>query len=460
MKVKRFFAASMSQAMKQVREELGPEASIIGNRRVAGGIELTAALDYEPVRVSPPTPGLDQELKKTREQLVTARARLDAGERANDGPVVNRQMFGNSMREAAEGGSAEAREFLARLQEEASEPYVAPLAKAKKPAPAEHELADSAARMQDNADIQAMKSELAGLRELLEVQLGTMAWGQINQQQPRQAGLWRKLTQLGLPAEQCQQLMAQVADIKDQRQAWRLLLAHLAHSLPVASCDLVDQGGVIALVGPTGAGKTTTLGKLAARYVLKHGSQHVALVTMDTYRIGAHEQLRTLGRILNVPVRVVDEQNALEDVLADFAGKRLVLVDTAGMHGDDPELRSQLDELARQGSRVQPLLVLPATSQYRVLKSAWHSYKRCNLAACVLTKVDEAATLGEGLGLAMEVGLPVAYLADGQRIPDDISQAAGHKLVSRAVSLASEETPADATMADVFAGILNSQRAG
>ncbi|SDU12429.1 flagellar biosynthesis protein FlhF [Halopseudomonas salegens] len=458
MKVKRFFAANMSQAMKQVRDELGPEASIIGNRRVVGGIELTAALDYEPARVTPPTPGLDRELKKTREQMVTARARLDAGERSSDSPVVNRQMFGDSMREAAESGSTEARDFLARLQQEATEPYVAPLAKPAKAPEAYSEQASSSAS--DSAGMQAMKAELAGLRDLLEVQLGSMAWGQINQQQPKQAGLWRKLTQLGLPAELSQQLMTKVADISDQRQAWRLLLAHLAHSLPVAEADLVDKGGVIALVGPTGAGKTTTLGKLAARYVLKHGSQHVALVTMDTYRIGAHEQLRTLGRILNVPVRVVDEQNNLSEVLADFADKRLVLVDTAGMHGDDPELRSQLNELAQQGRRVQPLLVLPATSQYRVLKAAWHSYKRCNLVGCVLTKVDEAATLGEGLGLAMEVGLPLAYLADGQRIPDDISKAVGHKLVSRAVSLASEETPADATMADVFAGILNSQRAG
>ncbi len=459
MKVKRFFAANMSQAMKQVRDELGPEASIIGNRRVVGGIELTAALDYEPVRITPPTPGLDRELKKTREQLVTARARLDAGERSNDSPVVNRQMFGDSMREAAESGSAEAREFLARLQQEASEPYIAPMPKPAKPAAAAYS-EQAAASPGDSSGMQAMQAELAGLRQLLEVQLGGMAWGQINQQQPKQATLWRKLTQLGLPAELSQQLMTKVADIADQRQAWRLLLAHLAHSLPTTEGDLVDKGGVVALVGPTGAGKTTTLGKLAARYVLKHGSQHVALVTMDTYRIGAHEQLRTLGRILNVPVRVVDERNSLGDVLADFSSKRLVLVDTAGMHGDDPELHSQLNELAQQGRSVQPLLVLPATSQYRVLKAAWHSYKRCSLAGCVLTKVDEAATLGEGLGLAIEVGLPLAYLADGQRIPDDISQAVGHKLVSRAVSLASEETPADATMADVFAGILNSQRAG
>ncbi|MEH6389812.1 MAG: flagellar biosynthesis protein FlhF [Pseudomonas profundi] len=445
MKVKRFFAADMRQAMKLVRDEMGADASIIANRRVAGGVELTAALDYEAPRVTPPTPGLDQELKKTQERIVKARAQLGEGGQPADGPQVNRQLFGETMRQAVEQGSPVAQQLLARLQNEhATE--ARPETRAAAPQP-------------DTADtgIGAMRAELAGLREMLETQLGNMAWGQINQQRPHQASLWRRLTQLGLPAELSKQLMAKVADVTDIRQAWRMLLAHLAHSIPVIRDELIEQNGVIALVGPTGAGKTTSLGKLAARYVLKHGSQHVALVTMDTFRIGAHEQLRTLGRILNVPVRVVDEQNSLSDVLKEFSGKRMVLVDTAGMQGQDPQLRSQLSELAAQGQRVRTLLVLAATSQYQVLKSAYHHYKSCGLSGCILTKIDEAATLGESLGLAMEQALPVAYMADGQRIPDDICQAVGHKLVSRAVSMASNagEAPADEAMGNVFAGILH-----
>ncbi|SDR95720.1 flagellar biosynthesis protein FlhF [Halopseudomonas xinjiangensis] len=448
MKVKRFFAADMRQAMKLVREELGPDASIIANRRVVGGVELTAALDYEAPRLTPPTPGLGQELKKTQEKILSARAELESGERNTGGPQVNRQLFGETMRQAVESGSPVAQALLARMQsEQASQPAAAPAAQVAAPA------------AEEGAGLSAMRAELAGLREMLETQLGSLAWGQVNQHQPRQASLWRRLTQLGLPAELCKELLSRVADITDTRQAWRLLLAHLAQSIPVIREELIEQGGVIALVGPTGAGKTTTLGKLAARYVLKHGSQHVALVTMDTYRIGAHEQLRTLGRILNVPVRVVDEQNSLSDVLDEFTGKRLVLVDTAGLQAQDPQLRGQLGELAAQGKRVKTMLVLAATSQYRVLKAAFHNYRACGLSGCILTKVDEAATLGESLGLAMEQGLPVAYLADGQRIPDDISKAVGHQLVSRAVSLAGNEAPADQAMADVFAGILHTQRA-
>lgn len=447
MRVKRFFAADMRSAMKLVREEMGPEASIIANRRVAGGIELTAALDYEAPRLTPPTPGLDAELKKTQERILSARASLQAGERPSEGPSVNRQLFGDSMRQAAEQGSPVARDLLDRLNSETAAPAPASLAMPQRGAPAGA----------DNLD--DMRAEIAGLRDLLEAQLGGLAWGQVSRHQPRQASLWRRLVQLGLPAELCKELLARVADVTDPRQAWRMLLAHLAQGIPVMREELIEQGGVIALVGPTGAGKTTTLGKLAARYVLKHGSQHVALVTMDTFRIGAHEQLRTLGRILNVPVRVVDEQHSLQDVLDEFAGKRLVLVDTAGLQAQDPQLRGQLAELAAQGARLRTLLVLAATSQYRVLKAAWHNYRSCDLAGCILTKVDEAGSLGEAIGLAMEQRLPVAYVADGQRIPDDLSRGVGHQLVSRAVGLAGSEMAEDQTMADVFAGILHTRHA-
>ncbi|GGC97970.1 flagellar biosynthesis protein FlhF [Halopseudomonas salina] len=454
MKVKRFFAADMRQAMKLVREELGADASIIGNRRVVGGVELTAAVDYEAPRLTPPTPGLSQELKKTQERIVSARAQLEAGDRSTEQPSVNRQLFGETMRQAVRDGSPVARELLDRLNNEIADPVPeAPRAQAAPTRQQTHSEPES------SSGLSAMRDEIAGLREMLEAQLGSMAWGQVNQQRPQQASLWRRLTQLGLPAELSQKLLQLVANETNTRQAWRMLLAHLAHSIPVMREELVDQGGIVALVGPTGAGKTTTLGKLAARYVLKHGSQHVALVTMDTYRIGAHEQLRTLGRILNVPVRVVDEQNSLADVLQEFSGKRLVLVDSAGLQAQDPHLHGQLNQLAALGHRVSKLLVLAATSQYQVLKAAYHTYKVCGLSGCVLTKVDEAATLGEALGLAMQQGLPVAYLADGQRIPDDIAKAVGHQLVSRAVSLAGNEAPADQAMADVFAGILHTQRA-
>src|SRR5690606_32997853 len=278
MRVKRFFAADMRSAMKLVRDEMGADASIIANRRVAGGIELTAALDYEAPRLTPPTPGLDTELKKTQERILSARASLQAGETPAAGPSVNRQLFGDSMRQAAERGSPVARELLDRLNNERAAPA------AEAPAAAVSAAASAVAvPAADSLDV--MRAEIAGLRDLLESQLGSLAWGKVNQQQPRQASLWRRLVHLGLPADLCRSLLARAEGVWGVRQAWRVLLAFLAQRFPLVRRGRTRPGGVLALVGPTGAGKAATLGKLAARYVRKHGSEHVALVTMETFRI-------------------------------------------------------------------------------------------------------------------------------------------------------------------------------
>jgi flagellar biosynthesis protein FlhF len=200
-------------------------------------------------------------------------------------------------------------------------------------------------------------------------------------------------------------------------------------------------------------GKTTTLAKLAARYVLKYGAQQIALVSMDSYRIGAQEQLKTLGRILGVSVTHVDPGQSLTQALAPLARKRVVLIDTAGLPANDPALKMQLETLASRSVKARNFLVLAATSQSQVLKAAYHSYKRCGLSGCILTKLDEAASLGEVLGLAIGQHLPVAYLADGPRIPDDLQVPRSHQLVSRAVSLQAPEDPSEEAMADLFAGL-------
>jgi len=427
MQVKRFFAADMRQAMKLVRDELGPDASIIGNRRVAGGVELTAALDYQaPVAASKPNPALEAELRKTQAKIAQARADLSTPARMNDGVRGDRQMYGT------EKPRRSAAETLAAAMD-------APVA----PAPA----------TVGQQALEAMRFELNGLRELIEVQLGSIAWNQLQNQRPKQAGLWRRLQRMGLPADLSRNLLERVASIADPKQAWRMLLAHLARSINTPEIDLLEQGGVIALVGPAGMGKTTTLAKLAARYVLKYGAQSIALVSMDSFRIGAQEQIKTLGRILNVPVTLVDPGQSLIQAMAPLARKRLVLIDTAGLPANDPALRMQLEALSSLSLNVKNYLVLAATSQSQVLKSAWQNYRSCGLAGCILTKLDEAGSLGEALALAISQHLPVAYLADGPKIPDDLHVARAHQLVSRAVSLQSPEEPCEDAMADMFAGL-------
>lgn len=424
MQVKRFFAADMRTAMKLVRDELGADASIIGNRRVAGGVELTAALDYQ-VPAAParqPNPALEAELRKTQAKIATAQAELTT--RTQVDASKDRQLFG-----AADSLPADSLAAVMRKSQAAP------------------------AAATDQRALDAMRFELHGLRELIEVQLGSIAWGQLQNRRPQQANLWRRLQRMGLSAELSKALLERVSTVTEPRQAWRMLLAHLAHAIKTPKQEPMEEGGVIALVGPAGMGKTTTLAKLAARYVLKYGAQHIALVSLDSYRIGAQEQLKTLGRILNVPVTLVDPGQSLTQALAPLARKRVVLIDTAGLPANDPALRMQLETLASRGVNAKNYLVMAATSQGQVLKAAYHSYKRCGLSGCILTKADEATSLGEVLGLAISQRLPVAYLTDGPRIPDDLQIPRSHQLVSRAVGLQATQDPSEDTMAEMFAGL-------
>lgn len=413
MQVKRFFAADMRQAMKLVRDELGVDAAIIGNRRLAGGVELVAALNYQLPNelVREPNLQLEAELRKTQEMIASAQV-----------------------------------EMAIRSESEQAQP--APAVRAVPATPRNDPTSTE-------GKLDAMRSELSGLRELIEMQLGTMVWGNIQENQPLVANLWRRMQRIGLPVDVSKQLMDHVAEETDSRRAWRIVLAHLARSLRVPEREPLDEGGVIALVGPAGMGKTTTLAKMAARYVLKHGAKNVALVSMDGYRIGAQEQLKTLGKILNVSVTQVEPGESLLDAVEPLRKKRLVLIDTAGLPTADPALRQQLDALATGDLKARNYLVLAATSQEQVLRATYQSYQRCGLAGCVVTKLDEALSLGEILGVLVSEKLPLAYLADGPRIPDDLHAPRSHQLVSRAVRLQMSEDPSEDLMADMFAGLYN-----
>ncbi|MDH4656327.1 flagellar biosynthesis protein FlhF [Pseudomonas sp. JS3066] len=449
MQVKRFFAADMRQAMKLVRDELGADAAIIGNRRVAGGVELTAALDYPMPAAAPsrPNPALEAELRKTQARIAEAQAELTTRAQADAGK--DRQLFAGEPLTAIESELPES-VLAAAMSRPRAVPRAAEPVSAPKPAAV------------DQAALDAMRFELSGLRELIEVQLGSIAWGQMQSRRPQQASLWRRLQRMGLPAELARALLDKVAKVSEPRQAWRMLLAHLSHAIRTPQTEPLEEGGVIALVGPAGMGKTTTLAKMAARYVLKYGAQNVALVSMDSFRIGAQEQIKTLGRILNVPVTLVDPGQSLTQAVAPLARKRVVLIDTAGLPVNDPALTMQLEALASRAINAKNYLVMAATSQSQVLKAAYHSYKRCGLVGCIITKADEAASLGEVLGLAIGQHLPVAYLADGPRIPDDLQVPRSHQLVSRAVSLQAPEDPSEEAMADLFAGLYQNpaRRAG
>lgn len=421
MKVKRFFAPTMPQALRMVREEMGADAVILSNRRVDGGIEIVTALDYNEGE---------------------ARAQLGVADpvATNSGRVAALQAE-HHLRLEGELGRARSRIRDVRDRTAAHNGGARSMDQGSSKA--------SAAPVQGNvSDAQTeawaeMRAEIHSLRELLQNRQGA------EPQQARaervglvQQRLQERLCDLGLGRELAGTLAKEHAQGRLDN-SWKAALKGLATTVAVEGREWMDRGGIYAVVGTTGAGKTTTLGKLAARHVLKHGADSVALITTDRYRVAAHEQLFVFGRILNVPVRVLDESNSLDSLLDELGDRHLVLIDTAGLNASDRGWQEQMNELAQSRHPIQTYLLMAATSQPRIMKSTWHLYKMMGLTGCILTKLDEALTLGEALDFAVESRLPVAYYTDGQKIPQDLHRAGAGTLVKLAVRRlqALNETP-------------------
>jgi flagellar biosynthesis protein FlhF len=195
---------------------------------------------------------------------------------------------------------------------------------------------------------------------------------------------------------------------------------------------MLDAGGVFALMGPTGAGKTTTTAKLAARFVVRHGAEKLALLTTDSYRIGGHEQLRIYGKILGVTVHAVRDVADLRVTLSELRHKHTVLIDTVGMSQRDQAVAEQVEMLCEAGKPVKRLLLLNATSHGDTLNEVVEAYQKRGLDGCILSKIDEAASLGPALDCAIRHQLNVHYLATGQRVPEDLHIANRQYLIHRA----------------------------
>lgn len=346
-------------------------------------------------------------------------------------PLVDPVVTGHDVR--AKPDTASFREALLSNTRDAQDAKIDALLAREKPASLAGPSGVEA--IEHNLQLSELQAEIADMRLLLEQQLDRLTdQHAITSDSPILASIARRLERLSLPKDVVAKVINACIKTKTLGDAWPEALAKLAQQLPTTGQDVVDQGGVFAFVGPTGSGKTTTIGKLAARYVLEHGAGKVALITTDTYRIAAHDQLRSLARILRIPVRVVDEANPLDMVLRSLRHCSLVLIDTAGFRHGDPHLKAQLSALAEQ-QQVKTYLVMSSNSQAQMLKASVHAYGAARLQGCVLTKLDETASIGEALGVVMQTRLPIAYTTDGQDIPKNLDVARAHQLVAKAVAL-------------------------
>ena len=282
----------------------------------------------------------------------------------------------------------------------------------------------------------AMRQEITTLRGMLEQQLNGLAWSDLKKNNPMRAKLIKQLLELGFSPDLSDQVIAAAEGQTDYRRAWQLTLSALAEKLPIKDDDVVLNGGVVALVGATGVGKTTTIAKLAARYALRHGRNSIVLITTDTYRIGALEQLRTYGRILGIPVKIAHNKKQLQDLLRLLGDKKFVLIDTAGMGQRDIRLMEQFSVISDCAKGLKTLLVLSSTTHRAALDETVRTFSNVEINSCILSKLDETSNLGGALSVVAEHQLPVAYISDGQRVPEDLHLARAHTLINRCVTIA------------------------
>lgn len=454
MQVKRFVAADMRRALEMVRHELGSDAIILSSSRTKEGVELLTTQakpempDLPPERqtLSSAGPGSDSADKEPEHQsLSPGEARAQAIEQARRRQLAQKELDDSAREYLKPNQTVNAGIPLRRPDTGPRRlvPNMAQDSSPKRPAQtaAERYSLDEAPEHRDQPKLHELQEELAEMRFLLEDQLAQVLGAQESARPPVLASIGRRLERMGLSGNLIDNLVSRVNTQKGLAGAWSGALAGLAQELPVDASDPVAKGGVYALVGPTGAGKTTSIGKLAARFVLQNGSpRDLALVTLDTHRIGGHDQLRSMARILGVDFKRVEDADSLDRVLYSLRRHRLVLIDTAGFRPGDERLGAQLRALELQPG-VRNLLVLPGNSQERVLKASVHAYGGAGLSGCLVTKLDESASLGEVLGVVIQSRLPIVYTTDGQDIPKDMAVARAHQLVAKSAALIKQREP-------------------
>ena len=470
MKIKRFVAPDMRTAFALVRQEQGPDAVILSNRMTDDGVEIVAASNYDetlvqrtleamrpaaPAEPAPPVPSFargpqgqtrGEQTRNESSALSPAEAAAAYFSRMTAAPATNDPQSPPAPTAAMEPErpapatfAVDPHSFAARLAAslppvpmETPEPAaVSVAAPAEAPtAPTLSVVADNAARARaEDEQLVQMRAELAAMREMIEGEMHRLTDERLRGS-PVRAQAMDLLDDYGFDAGITRDVALQIPADTELHRGRGLMLGLLSRKLPILPQDPLEQGGVIALVGPTGAGKTTTIAKLAAAYADRHNPRDVALVTTDTVRVGGREQLHSYGRQLGIAVHEADSDVRLAQTLERLRDYKLVLIDTAGMGQRDRNLVGQLNWL-RAAGQVHTLLVLPANSHFGDLDEVVRRFSGAQPHGVVLTKVDETGRLGSALSVIVDHQLPMAWITDGQRVPDDLHRASAPNLVLR-----------------------------
>jgi len=476
MNVSRHVAKDMRTALALVRDLHGPDAVILSNKKVPEGIEITAAVDYDESLLEPAKtgakkytfPDVDEAanndvehakelinntqaptIKKPKFEYTPARRQKVETESENLPELDFTVELSSAVKKTADKkkpvtpvieatvrGSEKAREIESYLAKNELEEITQETIK--------QENIPEVAWTQDSL-LDDMRKELHSLKSLVENQISGFAWGEMSRQTPVRAGVLRKLVALGLTPGVARHIAYRIKEDLGHRKAWYRALAMFARQVPIAGDTILTNGGVVALVGPAGVGKTTLIAKLAVQYAARHGRENVALITTDSQRFGAFDQLKNLGSVLKVPVRAVGSEQELQAALDGFLEKPLVLIDSAGLSYRDKKLADNLKMIKSSTPMLKTYMVLSATVQADALQQMIEAFKPIDPCGCMITKVDESTSLGPVLSAIVEHKLPVTYYSEGQNIPDDLKISQIQDLVGKAVAISKSMNAFDRT---------------
>ncbi|MFV1922296.1 MAG: flagellar biosynthesis protein FlhF [Methylotenera sp.] len=409
MNIKRFFGKNSKLALAQVREALGDDAVILSNRTVKGGNEIMAfsAEEMDSIAASDDTAVtltadvVEDSRTSTLEELFKKRMQ------AENNTIKAKSSFNEDVMNESKNNMVE--ETLAQTKAQAKEV---------------------------NAQIASMMAEIRSMRSIIESQLAEISWGATQQREPMKSKILSAMLTAGFSPGLSKQLVDNIPANQNEAEAKKWVQSVLLKNLDTMSKEeeMLDKGGVFAIVGPTGVGKTTTTAKLAARYVMKHGTDKIGLITTDSYRIGGHEQLRIYGKILGVMVHSVKDEADLKIALRELKNKHTILIDTVGVSQRDKMVEEQIKMLSNKQLNIKKLLCLNATNTGDTLMDVIKAYRGQGLSGCVMTKIDEAITLGNVLDVMIREKLKLHYVTNGQRVPEDLHLPHKQQLVHRTFS--------------------------
>jgi len=459
MKIKRFFAADIRQAMRMVKEELGADAVIMSNRSIDGGVEIVAARDFDEQVIH-------KNLKQQHEDEVVARRlkKYDlpefAGENKPAHLVSSTRKPGNEVdnpvrrhldqyigyAEKVQIGSGAAQKISEKLKiAENPKPVEKPAWSKTDTRPvvanAQKSPVDIAKPLQPSSSdkfMDEMRKEMKDIRAMLDNKLSSITHLPQASDLSFRNELQDHMVDCGFSKNLVTKIIHRLGHYQQFESAMSKSQEMLTKIMPIADDRLLEQGGIAVLVGSTGVGKTTTIAKLAAQFILKHGSRQIALITTDNYRIGAHEQINTYGKILDVPVRMAGDAEELRQHINSFSDKRLILIDTAGMSQRDLRLAEQLKTLQHNDLPIQSYLVMSATTQYKAALEIMDAFQILEPQATILTKFDEAVTKATALSALIERRMPLSFITDGQQVPEDIYAPEAESLIQQCMLLDTE----------------------